>query len=412
MGRYLVFLITISMMSSLGLSAYGQDNSTGKAIDLLKGAIDPLATGGERSLFLKAAGVDVELDESEFVASKQATGGFVRSFERYSTLLLFDKNKDTQIDWFEADSYRRAVRAAVLATYDTDKNSRLTGQEREKANKALAAGKLPRLGDKDTRSTKGDRHDPGSSKPSSKGKPGLRRDESPGEARRVEWEALQSKLGKKYDRDGNGRINTKEEWQAAGPEIKSYYEKREIEKFDRDNDGKVSDEERREGKERETRLDLKYRHDVNRDGKLTGAEQKAFDKSVQEHYDKQEMGNVLRNSFMTRFDADDDGELNEQEKKSAGAYYKELGEAAKESSIKHFDSDGDGQLNEQEREAGRKAIEKEGLKKYDTDGDGELRIRERTEAVRSDQKDAEWLYHMHRSMAEDIQRRRNRGDNK
>jgi len=139
MLRIAITVIGVLLVAS---HMYGADKPVP---DVLKGAIDPFIPGVERGKFLKAAGVDSELDVNEFKVNADLKDGFVRPFDKWSNLILFDKNKDKQIDWFEANQYRKAVRAAVLAVYDKDRNRKLAGAERESANKDLAAGKLPRI---------------------------------------------------------------------------------------------------------------------------------------------------------------------------------------------------------------------------------------------------------------------------
>ena len=81
-------------------------------VDLLKDAVDPYVPGEQRQLFLKAAGVDTELDEKEFNADAEKEKSFVRSFDKWSQLVRFDVNGNKKLDWFECDQYRRAVRKA------------------------------------------------------------------------------------------------------------------------------------------------------------------------------------------------------------------------------------------------------------------------------------------------------------
>ncbi len=400
MNRNLAITLTLFMTWASG-NALAQNDSRIKTPDLLKDAIDPFSIGKERVLFLKAAGVDTELNEDEFNAHQAIIGGFARKYERFANLLKFDKNRNKLIDWFEADAYRRAIRGAVLAEYDADKNNRLTGKERDAANKALAAGKLPRI------ALVGSKDRPGALIPrpgADGGERGGRPRGQTGEERRQEWEKLQSRLAAKYDRDGNGRINGKEEWAAAGEEVREYYRQREIERFDTNNDGEVSDGERRRGRDRDMQAELWRQNDRNRDGKLDGEEKQAYKNALREGRDRVEHDEENRRVFMARFDRNEDGELDEQERQAIGPYYEEVRKVARESAMKQFDSNGDGELNDAERQAGREAVEKEANEKYDTDGDGKLSFRERTGAVRKDQKDAERLYFLYVTLLEKRER--------
>ena len=362
------------------------------ATDHLKSAIDPYNPGGERSQFLRAAGVDSELDEAEFKTDQSKAGGFARAFDRFPSLLLFDANRNKQIDWFEADAYRRAVRKAILGAFDKDDNQRLTGVEREAANKALAAGNLPRIAGPN----RGNIGTPTPRPPAPNRNARDRNSNVPtADERRVEWEQLQSRLAKKYDADGNGRLNTKEEWAAARNDIREYYQRREVERYDSDNDGKVSNEERQAGRERDMQVGLLRKHDRNGDGELTGTEREGYERDMQFVRDKQEHDGEARKQFMSKFDNNNDGELDDREKQAIGPYYEKLRADVNKAALKEFDKDGDGKLNEDERNAGREATMKEARERYDTDGDGELSLKERTNAMRSNPENAEWLYMMY-----------------
>jgi len=94
-----------------------------------------VATGGEGK----------ELSESAFNENRTRHHPFVRKFDRWEVLLQFDRNGNGTISWTEANRYRLALGKAVLAAYDTDRDGRLTGDERAAANKALAEGNLPSL---------------------------------------------------------------------------------------------------------------------------------------------------------------------------------------------------------------------------------------------------------------------------
>ncbi|MGB2822212.1 MAG: hypothetical protein WBF17_14605, partial [Phycisphaerae bacterium] len=111
--------------------------------DVLKGAVDPYEPGAERGRFFRVAGVNNELDGKEFAAAQGQAGSFARKFDRWQSMLAFDKNRNGTLDWFEADAYRQDLRKRVLEAFDADKDGRLTGKERERANAALAAGRVP-----------------------------------------------------------------------------------------------------------------------------------------------------------------------------------------------------------------------------------------------------------------------------
>jgi len=62
----------------------------------------------ERIKFFTAAGKDSELNSHEFNSNRSKGNGFVRKTDSWSTMLRFDKDRNKMLDWFEADSYRRS----------------------------------------------------------------------------------------------------------------------------------------------------------------------------------------------------------------------------------------------------------------------------------------------------------------
>ena len=85
--------------------------------DICTGAVDPYSQTTQRTLFFQAAGPDNEMSEKEFSTgwskakpagkgSAKPAGGFARRFDRWKSMLAFDKNGNRTIDWFEAASTR------------------------------------------------------------------------------------------------------------------------------------------------------------------------------------------------------------------------------------------------------------------------------------------------------------------
>ena len=143
-GSFVLAALTVAVgLLAVTFHAAAQD----AAPDLLNDAVDPYTQGKERVRFLRAAGVDSELTEAELDANATANDPFVRPFDQWAKIRPFDANKNGTIDWFEADAYRRAARKAIIAEYDKNADGKLTGQERDEANKALAVGRLPNLDD-------------------------------------------------------------------------------------------------------------------------------------------------------------------------------------------------------------------------------------------------------------------------
>ena len=71
---------------------------------------------------------------------------------------------------------------------------------------------------------------------------------------------------------------------------------------------------------------------------------------------------------VVKFDANGDGQLDEQEREALRA----AREARKAEMVKKFDANGDGALDDAERETARKTFMSERFKRLDTNGDGQL----------------------------------------
>ena len=320
-------------------------DETDVAADVAKGVIDPYDAGSERSRFLTAAGVDSELSEEEFKASAAASEPFARKFDSWATLRAFDRNGNGTIDWFEADGYRKALRDAAMLAYDKDKNGSLAGEERDAANKDLAAGKAPRV-----TTPRRERPDAGSAEPRQPGQPGAQPGQ-PGQGRgRGPSEEQRAEMLKRYDKDGDGQLNDEErreartaqieEWRKANPEAAARFDERRaeeekrradfIKKYDTDGDGELSDTERRDGfrAEGEARLEA----------------WKERDPEGYARFQKQ------REDFTKRFDANGDGELSDEERRAGFEKMREEGRARFEELRKKYDKDGDGELSREERE--------------------------------------------------------------
>lgn len=100
-------------------------------------------------------------------------------------------------------------------------------------------------------------------------------------------------------------------------------------------------------------------------------------------------GGDWRQQMMSRFDADGDGEISDEERQAARDAMRARGEQRRAQWISRWDKDGDGELNEEEmgaaraeREKSRKEFEAVLADRFDADGDGELSDIER-EAART-----------------------------
>jgi hypothetical protein len=299
MKRLFAAILVLALFGGLAMAA--------DAPDLCKDAVDPYEWIGQKALFFKAAGKDNELSEKEFDADKAAGKGFVRSFEKWSTIVAFDKDGKKQIDWLEADVYRRDLRKRVLAAHDTTKDRKLSGDERTAANKALAAGKFA------------------TATPRSSGRG----------SRGSYWE--RPEMIKKYDKDKDGKLNDKEQATARDAMRAGY----ELRRYDTDKDGKLDKKEtaardKARAERDKVRKQLYEKFDKNKNGKIDNDERSGI-------------GDWFR---MRRYDTDGDGKLDEKETaardKASAERDKRRAEARK-----RFDKDGDGKLSDKEEQTMR-----------------------------------------------------------
>jgi len=366
-SRRLRFLLSCAIAAALwAMPAAGlaQDEPAKATVaDLLKDSIDPYVPGGERALFLKAAGVDSELEESEFEANLKAEEPFARAYEKWAALTRFDQNNNKKLDWFEVDTYRRDLRTRMLGEYDKNKDGKLEGAERDEANKALAAGKLPKA----TALTP----------PPRAGGDNPDRPRGRGEERR------QQEL-EKWDKDGDGELSRDERKDQITAAIKDGRE-RQVRKWDENGDGildaderaKVMDDERDKWWLRFDDIGMKH-FDGDGDNKLSESESRdivAFGEKLEKVGKKWEV-NLL--------DTDGDGEVSREERREMQGRMQIIGITMLPEAMKWADANGDGRPDRQEleavalraAEAGKKELER-WVKKYDTNGDGRLDATER-----------------------------------
>ena len=140
MNRYAVLLLTVLLLGGIAAAKYSSKSNPPP--DMCKDAIDPYRPSIQKSRFFRAAGADNELTESEFNAVRSKPGGFARKFDSWRAMLLFDKDRNKSIDWLEADAYRYDLRRRALAAYDANADGKLSGDERVKANRDLARGRI------------------------------------------------------------------------------------------------------------------------------------------------------------------------------------------------------------------------------------------------------------------------------
>ena len=360
----LTTIVTVAIAPSLAKP------SAAAGVDICSGAIDPYVPGSQRALFFRASGPDSELNAKEFTAdrarstSTQKTAtprAFAQRYDRWTSLLAFDRNGDKTIDWFEADAYRRALRRTTLAIFDKNKDSQLTGEERVAAIRALLAGKVrPAAPGTAARAPvapvgppPAPRPESGTHLPSAPGRftrPSERRDRRP---QGVEAD-VDEQLRKRYDTNRDGRLDDDERRAAFGA----------IRKRQRD--------------------EFMAKYDANGDGELSGEEKAAM---------RDERGAFVREKLeawrLRDFDKDGDGKINDEEKAEADAYGKRFKQVGKDMDVMFNDLNGDGQVSGEERKSTQAEWKKAGwrllvkaAKHMDTDGDGQISMAERTDFTR------------------------------
>ncbi len=375
-------VLAAAAIIGMPLALQAQDNEkkpTAVVGDVLKGAIDPFSPGTERGKFLKAAGVDTELDKAEFDKDAKQEDSFVRVFDKWSALISFDKNKDGKIDWFEANNYRKGLKAAVIAKYDKDGNKKLNGDERTAANKDLAAGKAP----KPIKTAAG--AGAGIDLPFP-GRPGNGNGQTP-EQQREFFRRLQK-----------GEV-TKEERQFIADRLVQG-RKQALSRWDTNQDG-LLDEGERAAMEADQQAkwllrinDLSMKHfDENGDGKLSNEEAEGVVKFGEE---LAQMGSKWYTKIV---DADGDGTVSQQELRLMQGRLQMVAFSLLPKAMIWADADGDGQVSPEERRqigerVAKKAEEnfKKITEKFDSNGDGRLNTQERSALVKGMNDDIEKRY--------------------
>jgi Ca2+-binding EF-hand superfamily protein len=329
-------------------------STTKPAPKLCLGAVDPFDRSTQKTGFFAIAGKDGELTSEEFRDASEntkiiSTKAFLRSFDTFASLSRFDKDKNSKIDWVEAQAYRVDLRKRVLAAFDANKDSRLKGPERDAANRALAAGKFTRGG----------------------------------------MQSRRDAFLKKYDKDGDGELSD-EERKAMGESFR----KRSMEQYDKDGDGKLSEEERRAmrrgrgGAWREATERWRLQHfDLDADGKLNEAEE-AAQREFQGQF--RDMGKKLDVKFN---DLNGDGEVTREERQKIMREWAKSALSMMALASTYMDRDGDGTVSADERNGFGKRIQTGMIKwmedfgnEFDADTNGRLDKAERTAFVAGIQK--------------------------
>jgi Ca2+-binding EF-hand superfamily protein len=366
-------------VSAAPKSARGS-STTKPAPKLCLGAVDPFDRSTQKAGFFAIAGKDGELTNEEFqdAADKTSTKTFLRSFDTFAALSRFDKDKNSKIDWVEAQAYRIDLRKRVMAAFDANKDSRLRGPEREAANRALASGRFARGGG-----------------PAGGGRVDfMQRYDTDGDGKLSDAErnAMREEFRKgeleRYDKDGDGKIS-EEERQAMrrgrGGMWAAATERWRLQHFDVDGDGKLSEAEEAEQKEFQGQframgkaLDVRF-NDLDGDGEVSAEERH----KIRQEWQKSALQMIAMAS--TYMDRDGDGEVSQEEREGFGKRVQTGMIKWMEDFGKEFDADTSGRLDKAERGAFlvglRKSIETR-VKRFDADQDGRLTPPETIELIK------------------------------
>lgn len=325
-----------------------------KVPDLCRGPIDPYDKGKERTRFFVAAAVDGELDANEFTADSARPKGFVRKFDRWATMLRYDKNANKTVNWSEAEAYRDALRQKVFAAFDANKDGKLKGPERDAANRALAAGRISTA----------------TSRPSGRGR---------------RWgRGMSQEILSRYDTDGDGQLSA-EERRAAWGGMRSDWRTRMLDQYDTDGDGEISPDEANAAREqwREQRRRSRIeRYDTDGDGELDDDERRAMEQQRPRRAGP--WGGMMREWQLRVFDDDGDGELSDEERSDSQEFSRKIGQVFRDLATRSTDADGDGNVSPEERRAAGMTWMRVGFVmmarmrgRMDSDRDGEVTDEER-----------------------------------
>ncbi len=367
--RRMVFLgiatVVVALVGQAGRAEAADAN------DVLKGLVQPYVPQRERARFLKSAGKNNELSKDEFLASAKKKDGFARVFDRWSDIAAYDKDRNGEIDWFEADAYRRGLGRKILAAWDTGKDGKLSAKEYAAANAAMRAGKLPW------------RKKVGPAKPTNGGGSPAQADSN---APLLPPMPSEKMLLKKYDADGDGALSPGERRTAYRTENGLRY-KALLDRYDADANGVLTHEERRQvwrdlhrgRRKRERKWELLL-FDDDGDGEFSD-EEKAVRKTYRDKM--RDLGKQIMTKVM---DADGDGEISRMEKMSIikNAQFIAAANRVKNRFRNEMDMDGDGKadmvekidFDRRSREAMQNYVEKM-ITPHDRDQDGRFNADER-----------------------------------
>ncbi len=314
--------LALVLFSSVGLGSQILRADEADVIpDHAKYYVEPFDEARHQLNFIQLAGDDFQLDADEFAAGIKKAGGFVKPFDDFKLVLKFDSDKNEKVDWLEAREYRKYVAKLVMAEFDADKNGKLEGEERDKANALLNEGKLPAEPEEGLKDTpKAEEKADGETDSIEELREKIRKehdedgdgklsDEEYNKANRAFQQALRDLMIKKYDKDGDGELN-REERRTAWRERAKEREKQMLKEYDKDGDGELSREERREARQSEMRKAWQRRYDRDGDGEISKEEQKEMDEA-REAMRKQREEQQKR--MLEQFDKNKNGQMDREE---------------------------------------------------------------------------------------------------
>jgi len=377
-------LVLVAVLAAWTMAPAAASDPPGE--DLARGAVDPYESGAQRRAFLAIAGVDGELSETEFHEDASGAHKFARPFDRWAAMLRFDANANGTIDWIEANEYREDLRARMLGKFDEDRNRKLTGTERQRANEALARGEIPPPAVGTGRGQAGAPQSPAANNPNlspqQKFVDRLMFSTDPD----IDFTGfdMQKETLKAFDVNGNGQLDP-EENQEYGRVI----QQRMLEHFDSDGDGQIDALEEvaqmDRMMERGVLIAARQMERMADRPDLGEAQREMMRKSIDTMREHQQAAKRQR---LRKYDADGDGSLSLPEAQAWRESRMQRGQRMQESLNKKFDLDGTGRMDSQEEfkaftEFQRKAMQSQFqnfglrpspalLERFDEDRDGQI----------------------------------------
>lgn len=207
-----------------------------------------------------------------------------------------------------------------------------------------------------------------------------------GDDKKTDQQARNKKIDilKKYDKDGDGKLNDAEKAQ-----MKADRDARRLENPNKP--GKKGDDKGRDGGfDNDRQWDegsvqkIMDKYDKDRDGKLNAQELSAYRADEAKHgRNQEEQKRDQKAKLLKKYDKDGDGKLSDAEKAQWKADCEAERNAHQSDILKKYDKDGDGKLSDAEKaqmkadqDTRRAEAMRQLIKKLDKDGDSELNLQE------------------------------------